>query len=129
VLTPPTTLIAPLATPPIPQNDASTGCTFALHRGQGFHTTFTWKGAQASAGIAGYELQVLSPAQAVAPGFDMVVGNPYSWRECNAFVPDSLLTGWQWRVRTEDTRGDFSDWSPMQAFSFSPCRVATGACR
>jgi hypothetical protein len=98
-----------------------------LHRGRGFHVTFDWTGAQASAGIAGFELSI-QPPNAQSPVFDQVVGDPFDWRQCSAFVRDQDLLGWQWRVRTVDRTGQRSSWSSTSTFNFAPCRLSTGAC-
>jgi hypothetical protein len=127
VLTAPTALVYPQANFTAGQNDPQTGCAFAPHRGTGFKVHFYWTGAQASAGIAGYELSIDAP-NLTAPAFDQVVGDPYDWKECKTFVPDGALAGWKWMVRTIDRTGQKSPWSQPSTFNFAPCRTSIGVC-
>jgi hypothetical protein len=108
----------------VPQNDASTGCPADATRGYGFVIEFEWK-ANHEKDVAAYQLFVQHP-DAIYPIVDVIVRETtYTDLDCNTFVIDSHLEGWQWRVRALDRQGNFSDWA-QGVFNFTPCRLADG---
>lgn len=122
-------LIAPAEGETIPQNNAATGCPFDSRHGYGNMVMYDWTDSLASAGVEGYELYVMNK-NATIPLLDiMVPASAYVHRQCNAFVVDQFLEGWDWRVRVKDRSGEFSDWSPTRSFRFAPCRVNGKPCR
>ncbi len=127
VLTPPS-LIEPENNAVITQNDPTIGCSSIPQRGYGFSIIFNWAGSQASTGIAGYHLYVKNTT-AIYPMIDRVVAQPpYISKNCNSFVIDRNLHGWEWRVRAVDGRGSYSEWSETRGFTFAPCRIGDTPC-
>ena len=118
------TLVLPEQDAVIAQNLPSTGCTPNPTRGNGLIIEFDWKANHKSA-IAAYQL-VAKKNTAIFPIVDATLtGTSYTYVNCNAFVPDSNLDGWAWRVRAMDDQGNFGAW--MEAsFTFAPCRLADG---
>jgi hypothetical protein len=118
----------------IPQNNAAIGCSLlsgvdAL-RGLGFQIQFHWTALSMPNGVVGYELYV-KDIGADLPLLDTSIAtSDFTETQCNDFVADVHLQGWQWRVRAKDAAGQFTDWTPWTTFQFSPCRLSDGTpCR
>jgi hypothetical protein len=54
-----------------------------------------------------------------------VLASEFAWVQC-AFLSDSDLTDWQWRVRVETPEGAMGEWSEYRSFEFEPCRAYDG---
>lgn len=123
------TLLAPVGGAKILQNDPNIGCSFAPYRGYGFKIEFDWSDASAPSGIGAYELYVTHKGS-LFPLIDnqVVATSQYTFRSCSSFT--YALDGWQWRVRAWDTKGNYSDWTPVGEFGFTACVLADGSlCR
>lgn len=115
------TLVSPEQEAVIAQNLPSTGCTPSPTRGNGLIIEFDWKATHKSA-IAAYQL--VAQFDTAIPIVDATLtGTSYTYVNCNAFVPDSNLDGWAWRVRAMDNQGNFGAWTEA-SFTFAPCRLA-----
>ncbi len=119
----------------VTQNDATTGCSLLpgadATRGYGFTINFEWGPPPLPGGqFAGYELYATN-ADDPTPIIDTFTPyNSYPFTSCNAFVGDSHLQGWQWRVRAKNTRDEAGAWSTWFTFQFKPCRLSDGTpCR
>lgn len=111
----------------VQQNNPNIGCAPHPHRGYGLRINFNWTDATSPQGIAGYFIFVKN-VNAPLPLIDRFVPvSQLAYRSCNAFVPDPLLLGWQWRVRAQDRQGGLGPWSPFATFAFEPCRLAGGS--
>lgn len=120
------TLLTPIDNAVIQQNVAASGCPANPTRGFGLRIAFDWTDASSTNGILRYQLTV-TPAGAASPTTDTYVDkSEFTYISCNSFVIDEHLPGWQWRVRAQDTRGNYSDWTPTGTFQFAPCRLADG---
>jgi hypothetical protein len=120
-------LVAPIDDFAIAQNQAETGCVYHGDFGYGFQVAFRWLPSESSRGLAGYEV-VARHVTAARPIVDTFFPSPggsttLTWTSCRAFVIDSNLDGWEWRVRARDTVGNVSDWSEAGTFRFEPCRI------
>jgi hypothetical protein len=123
----PPTLFAPDSGARIRQNDSTIGCPYHQFRGRGFEIRFDWSDVERPAGTAGYQLFV-KKVTAQYPVFDGFVGaSELVFTQCNAFVIDRNLEGWEWKVRAVDSTGAPGVWSESRPFSFAPCRHADGA--
>jgi hypothetical protein len=123
----PPTLFAPDSGARIRQNDSTIGCPYHQFRGHGFEIRFDWSDVERSGGTAGYHLFV-KKVTAQYPVFDGFVGtSELVFTQCNAFVIDRNLEGWEWKVRAVDSAGAMGVWSESRSFSFAPCRHADGA--
>jgi len=121
------TLLSPVEGAIITQNNPATGCPLTSGRGYGLRIDFDWTDSTSDNGIAGYELFV-KKASATLPLTDVFVPSSlFTFIQCASFATDENLTGWQWRVRAEDTLGNFSAWTPDRTFQFAPCRLADGS--
>jgi probable HAF family extracellular repeat protein len=118
------TLATPRAGAGIAQNVPSTGCKSQPGRGYGFTVGFSWAVPDAS-GVSRYRLVMRRAG--FRPALDVTAAVPrYTWTSCNAFVVDSNLPGWHWRVAALDERGQeiaASEWRPI---GFLPCRLVDG---
>jgi hypothetical protein len=118
----------------IPQNNAAIGCSLlsgvdALG-GFGFQIQFHWTALSMPNGVVGYELYVTNIGADLPLLDTSVATSDFTETQCNAFVTDVHLQGWQWRVRAKDAAGQFTDWTPWTTFQFSPCRLSDGTpCR
>ena len=115
---------------PIAQNQREIGCALLpgpdASRGRGFQIAFDWEGVEIPNGVASYRL-VAGRAGAERPIVDRVVETSHFTQvSCNAFVADSNLTGWEWRVQAIDGQGRTSEWSAPLAFAFEPCVLDDG---
>ncbi|HZT28326.1 MAG TPA: hypothetical protein VFA33_00475 [Bryobacteraceae bacterium] len=120
------TLLAPVNNAVVQQNDPATGCSANPAKGYGWGILFDWTDSTSSNGIQRYEIYVIHSG-APGPGIDtFVTKSEFSQVSCNSFVIDQNLQGWQWRVRAQDTRGNYSDWTPWGAFQYAPCRLKDG---
>jgi hypothetical protein len=115
---------------PILQNNPGIGCPAHATHGSGLQIFFNWTDARAQHGIEGYSI-VVKHVNATIPLIDTFVPvSELTYRNCNAFVGDEFLDGWEWTVRAKDTLGNLGPWSRTGVFSFQPCRLADGTpCR
>jgi probable HAF family extracellular repeat protein len=110
----------------VPQDDASTGCPAHGTRGYGFQVTFSWS-ARLLQNVGQYRL-VVSHGAATTPALDVTLTEDrYWWPDCNAFVADSNLTGWHWRVSALDFMNNVIAISEPRPLQFLPCRLADGS--
>jgi hypothetical protein len=108
----------------IAQNNPAIGCPFHVTRGYGLQIVFDWTDVH-GAGIVGYDVYAKKDT-AISPIIDTFVPTSgYTFTQCNSFVADSNLTGWEWKVRTRDSSGNVSPWTTRR-FGFAPCRLADG---
>ena len=123
-------LITPANNAVIQQNDPTPGCTLHPTRGYGQQILFDWTDTSSVNGVVGYELFAKKDT-ALNPIVSTFVSiSQFTSTSCNSFVTDGNLEGWEWRVRAQDTLGNFSDWSTTRLFQFAPCRLADGTrCR
>lgn len=119
-------LLTPLPQSSMAQNTPELACPAHPTRGFGFRLVFTWREAEASAGIARYHLRV-QHRQAPVPILETVVTDT-TWTAfyCNTFVADDALADWEWQVQAEDTRGHRGPWSITGVFHMQPCRLSDG---
>jgi hypothetical protein len=132
--TPAASSMSPNNNTSIPQNNPATGCSLLpgadAARGLGIVIPFHWTASSSTSGTAGYELYVMKVGAALPLVDRVTTTTDFTETECNAFVTDQNLQGWQWRTRPKDGQGQFSDWSPWASFEFSPCRLNDGTpCR
>ena len=120
-------LVAPDSGARVRQNDSSIGCPFHEFRGYGFQIVFDWTDVEEPGGTLGYHLFV-KKTSALYPVFnDIVYASELVFTQCNAFVIDRNLEGWEWKVRAVNSAGETDVWSASRPFSFAPCRHADGA--
>lgn len=120
------TLLMPINNAVVKQSDPASGCSANPTRGYGWRILFDWTDSTSPNGIQGYQLYVIDSGAAI-PGIDTYVAKSESNEiACNSFVIDQNLQGWQWRVRAQDNRGNYSDWTPWSTFQYAPCRLANG---
>ena len=118
--------VAPIGDATVLQNDLSLGCPPHRDRGAGFGIRFEWTEPAAAAGVSGYDV-VAERRGATAPIVERATTTPWLHvKQCNVFIIDANLDGWQWRVRARDRRGRAGEWSPLATFRFAPCRFADG---
>ena len=120
------TLVAPLNNGVVQQNDPASGCSLNATRGYGWRAVFDWTDASSPNGIQRYEIYAIHAGAAIAIIDTFVAKSEYVSVACDGYVADQNLQGWQWRVRAQDNRGNFSDWSAWGTFQFAPCRLANG---
>jgi len=132
--TAPTPSLTPIAVSPnhniaIPQNNVATGCPLPAadpSAGFGYEIQFEWAPPSTSNRMVSYEI-FATKNDAPIPVLDKVVAaGDYTFTQCDAYVVDRNLQGWQWRVRGQDAQGQFTDWSPWAMFQFSQCRLSDG---
>lgn len=110
----------------VPQDDASTGCPAHGTRGYGFQVTFSWS-ARLLQSVGQYRLRV-GHGVAATPALDVtLIDDHYRWSDCNAFVADGNLTGWQWQVSALDLVNNVIAISEPRPLQFVPCRLADGS--
>ena len=110
----------------VQQNDPATGCSLNPTSGYGSRIFFDWTDSTSPNGIQGYQLYFIN-SRATIPRIDTFVAkSEFIEIECNSFVIDQNLQGFQWRVRAQDNRGNYSDWTPWGTFQYAPCRLANG---
>ena len=131
----PTSTLAALSMSPnnnasIPQNSPASGCSLLTGadaaRGRGFVIQFHWTAPSSTAGIAGYEVFVTKAGAPIPLVDTFVATTDFTETQCNAYVADQNLQGWQWRLRSKDGEGQFTEWTPWARFEFSPCRLSDG---
>jgi hypothetical protein len=122
----PPILLSPANGAVIPQNVQQPGCAPDPNRGAGFVIHFDWTDAQGGPGVAGYEIFVKRDGSSLPAVSTFVTASRFEHASCNGFVIDRNLEGWEWQVRTRDTAGNVSEWSPVHRFRFAPCRLASG---
>ena len=132
--TPAASSMSPNNNASIPQNNSAAGCSLLpgpdATRGLGLAIPFHWAAPPSTNGITGYEIYA-TKVGAPLPLVDTFTGTTdFTETQCNAFVADSNRQGWQWRTRSKDGQGQFTDWTPWASFEFSPCRLSDGTpCR
>ncbi len=110
----------------VPQNNPLIPCDADPERGYGFSIRFDWDDVDSPGGIRGYHVYV-KKQDAVFPLVDtFVTDSEYLHVSCNGFVIDENLSGWEWSVQAEDLRGNVSELTEPNRFSFSPCRLPDG---
>lgn len=131
----PTAALAALSMSPnnnasILQNSPASGCSLLAGadatRGRGFLIQFHWTAPSSTNGIAGYEIYVTKAGAPIPLVDTFVATTDFTETQCNAFVADQNLHGWQWRLRSRDEQGQFTEWTPWARFEFSPCRLSDG---
>lgn len=123
----PPILLAPPNGARIHQNDQTTHCRSDPARGYGFQIPFDWSDSP-SIGPVGYELRVQRRGSPL-PALDVVLPlfpSEFRWVDCNAFVIDHNLRGWEWGVRVQRFDSTFGNWSAHGSFEFTPCRLPGG---
>lgn len=109
------------------QNDASLGCSAHAARGYGFRVAFDW---QAVDGAEVYDVVFWHQGSQFPAVKRTVTTTDYEETECNAFVIDSNLDHWVWRVAAISPAnvGGARDtlWSEEREYGFEPCRLASG---
>ena len=112
------------------QNSPASGCSLLTGadatRGRGFVIQFHWTAPSSAHGVAGYEIYVTRVGAPIPLVDTFVATTDFTETQCNAFVIDPDLQGWQWRLRSKDEQGQFADWTPWASFEFSPCRLSDG---
>ena len=125
-VTPPK-LITPTDNAAIAQNSPSIGCPSHPTRGFGLRIFFDWTDATSPNGIAGYQI-FATQRDASLPIVDtFVTASELTYTNCNAFVADQNLNGWEWSVQAQDNLGNFSPPSDTGLFRFAPCRLQNGS--
>ena len=121
------TLVSPVGGASVPQNSAP-GCPAHPRRGEGSQISFDWTDSTSPNSILGYDLFAKRDSATIPIVDTFVAGSSeFLHQSCNAFVTDSNLTGWEWRVRARDGLGNLSEWTPLASFVFEACRLAGGA--
>lgn len=121
------TLLAPVAGATLAQNVSTNGCTAHPQSGYGLQLSFDWSDAGHASGIQRYEIVVQHPL-ALIPLVDATSSiSSHVYTACNAFVTDSWLDGWTWKVRAVAKNAEVSLWSEVRGFSFAPCQLSGGA--
>lgn len=114
----------------IPQNSPASGCSLLTGadatRGRGFVIQFHWTAPSSTNDIAGYEVFVTKVGAPIPLVDTFVATTDFTETQCNAYVADQNRQGWQWRIRSKDGQGQFTDWTPWAGFEFSPCRLSDG---
>ena len=88
-------LLAPSPGGRFVQNDASIGCAQHSTRGYGFHVAFDWEDV---AGAERYDIELRHVGSEFPAVSYHVTESRYEATWCNAFVIDSNLDHWIWRV-------------------------------
>lgn len=116
----------------IPQNVSTIGCSLMpgaqAAAGYGEQIQFQWSAPTLGNPAVGYEVYAIK-SDASIPVLDALLdttATSYTFTECNAFVVDRNLPGWEWHVRAVDAHGQLTDWSPWATFQWSPCRLSNG---
>ena len=107
------------------QNDPSIGCAVHSTRGSGFRLAFDWEDV---AGANRYDIE-LKHVGAEFPAVSYhVTESRYEATFCNAFVIDSNLDHWIWRVAAigGSDKGTAPDtlWSEEREYGFAACRLS-----
>jgi len=129
----PTATLSPVAISPnnnasVAQNNASSVCATNAFGITGLTMQFVWTPPTAAGNVVAYEV-FATKRDAPTPVLDAMVkgATTYTLTECGAVVINTKLQGWEWRVRGQDARGQFTDWSPWAMYQFSPCRFSDGS--
>ena len=118
--------MTPITNAVIRQNDPASGCPFKTTTGYGHRIFFDWTDSSSAIGIAGYELYVKQTNASIPVVNTFVSNSQYTLVNCNSYVADINLQGWEWRVRARDCEGHLGPWSGTGVFQFAPCRLADG---
>ena len=116
-------LVSPAAGYVMPQNQPNIGCAANPVAGYGESARFQWIPVQ---GAKAYHLAVRRAGSAL-PWIDATTqGVSYEKKNCNGYVTDANLNGWQWRVEALDSAGRRIASSETRAFRWAPCRLSPG---
>lgn len=122
----PPTLLSPVGTATVVQNDPATPCSPHPTRGRGFAISFDWSDLSHPSGMAYYEIRVQREG-APLPLLHVAVGtSDHHLLACNDFVADPNLTDWRWWVRGVAVDGEAGPWTEPASFRFEPCRLDDG---
>jgi len=123
-------LLTPIDNTVIEQNNANIGCPNDPTSGFGFEIFFDWTDSSSPNGIIGYHILAQSAITTLEGEIEPIVAfvetSEFTEVNCNAFVADSNLNGWEWRVTAKDNLGNFSKDSETGLFQFEPCRLEDG---
>jgi hypothetical protein len=121
----PPILLSPVNNAVIQQNDPASGCSLlpgsGASRGRGFSIVFNWSDVESPGGIMGYRIYASRVGSVPILNNVFVESSEFTYVACNAFVADSLLTNWEWRVQTVGAQEQMSPFSPLAQFQFEPC--------
>ena len=117
-------LLAPINNASIVQNNPSIGCSLDPAAGYGHEIVFDWTDIAAA---VEYDLFVKHRGSPLPLIDSQVSDSDHTDTRCQAFVTDSNLADWDWRVRARDAQGNTGNWSQTATFRFEPCRLAGGA--
>ena len=99
------------------QDDPTSGCT----PGQGgFQFQFQWNAGSGMLPRTGEHFELRDGNGRLV--IDTPIGGIPAmwWGACGFVVPDHMLDGWSWRVRTQLTDGSYGGWGPVAPFGFLP---------
>ena len=121
-------LVAPSNGSRFAQNDPAIGCAAHPFRGYGFRLAFDWEDVR---GAQHYAIHLKHVGSAY-PAIDyQITESRFDAAWCNAFVIDSNLDNWIWRVAaiSADPSATAPDtlWSEERTHGFQPCRHPDGA--
>ena len=125
---PPPVLLAPIGSDDaIAQNNSATGCSLLpgpdASRGRGYMIAFDWQNVESA---SAYRLVARAAGAELAIVDQVVQSSEYTHISCNSFAENSSLTGWEWTVQTQDSRGRLSEPSNPVPFEFQPCVLDDG---
>lgn len=111
------TLLSPDEGSRIRQNDPTTGCYFDRGYGYGYQIAFDWSDVSAA---SSYHVYAIHSGSAFPVVDTIVVESRLFHRACNAYVIDSNLSDWKWRVASMGADGSVGPWSAFATWRFDP---------
>lgn len=119
-------LIAPVQDAVVRQNDSTSGCLPNATRGYGFRIAFDWADVVVAGDVAGYQLVLKHPGAINPVIHQHIATSELVFMSCDGYVAFNNRFGWEWRVRTFDSQGQYGPWSPVRLLHFGPCRLSSG---
>jgi Peptidase family M23 len=120
------TLLTPINNMTIVQNNPNTGCSPNPSSGFGIRIFFDWTDSGSPNGITGYHIVAQHQGSQFSIVDTFVTTSAFTFTQCNSFVADANLDGWEWRVQAQDNLGNLSPFSSTGLFRFAPCRLGDG---
>lgn len=127
-------LLTPINHEIITQNNPNIGCPPDPDVGFGFSILFDWTDSISPNGISGYYLsarRTRGHEWQKAPLIETFVTNSeFEFVQCNRFIPNYNLAGFEWFVRAEDNLGNLSSLDVYRdgfEFEFEPCTLPDGS--